>query len=430
MKCKLSVIAIGVILILISVTYLLPIEKRNMENREMASFSDVLWPGSDGDVYGENPAERMESAMLDNFMLRSQVMTAFLRIDNTVSEYMRVLNYTIFSSSNSGYSIKLTPVGNYYKMADTNYLTELYKDTFDVKQIQRHMSEIDMLHDRFPNIRIYNYFARQAYDTHWFDEYLGYEAQDFYGLTLESLPEYIKSSSLEFNRLEDYMELHYKSDHHWNYKGAYKGYSDIYEMISGDIDIGDKIIPADEVNFSKEYGFKYLGSFGRGLGDLYSDSDDFCAYLYDTGDQDYYVLDISEDGSFEERQVPQMGSEDIYLNGEMDKSLDAEHYGIYYGCAYDYDGTVYSDTKKIYVIKNAESVSGHNLLMLGDSYNRAFREPMSTNFDTTVYVDDRVISSVRLNEIIRQYNIDVVLLSCHTVLYLGDYSFNLGGGME
>ncbi|MBO4374638.1 MAG: hypothetical protein J5829_05990 [Lachnospiraceae bacterium] len=268
------------------------------------------------------------------------------------------------------------------------------------------------------------YFVTQAYDMPWFNDYLGIPVADHFEQISEALPDYVRREHLTYQDPDDYMNIHYKTDHHWNHRGSRRGYEDIYSMMSRDFDMGDMLVPKKENRASGTYDFVYLGSYGRALGELYEGYDEFSFYEYDLPDRELAVIDPD---SLDEMKVSEMGLYDEYEKGKINREIGTDHYIVLYGTSCDTDGNEYGDNEYPFIIRNREG-NGKNLLITGDSYDRAMRDELAAHFDTTVYLDRRIYSKIPIDFIIEKYDIDALLLSSQKSLWGSeDYPFTFRG---
>lgn len=296
--------------------------------------------------------------------------------------------------------------------------------------IMIHIDQIKKLHGLFPEIKFYWYYVTQVNETGWFDDYIGVETFDLYSKVKTLLPDYVKTDRLLYKSLEDYEDCHYASDHHWNHKGVKRGYEDIYGLMADDLGLSDVRIPCKEWNYSELYNFKYYGSFARRLGSMYSGCDDFCAYEYNIPDRDVFAVSPE---TFEEIPLLELGLFEEYSTGHFDKSQD--HYIAYYGYGIPKEGNeIYREGNAIYLIKNKKTYTGHNLLIYGDSYNRALRDVLASHFDTTLYFQRDIIENydnVYIDELIEKYNIDVVLYGGNSDIWtIDEYMFDFSSAAE
>ena len=214
------------------------------------------------------------------------------------------------------------------------------------------------------------------------------------------------------------MNLHYKTDHHWNHRGARKGYEDIHTMMSKDNNLGKIRVPESENMVSKTYDFVYLGSYGKALGELYQGYDDFYFYEYNLPKRTLAILNID---SLEETEAVKIGLYDEYRVGKINKNVNEDHYVTMYGTARDIKGNSMIE-QGLYIIRNSKG-NGRNLLICGDSYNRALRDVLASHFNTTVYFDYRLLSKVPMDYVIERYGIDVLLISSHESMWNSEQYF-------
>ena len=419
MKYKSSVIIILVISILFLITYFIPsLKKENSENRTLASFNMIFNPNKDSITYRNTPIERLEVALEDQFAFRESFNKDFLNIFNLLDNLTYKIIRLFKEKKDNQYT--LHSIGKYELIDDTNYLTDFPEvNEMDKSLVKKHIEQIDYLQKKYPNIKQYVYYVTQAFDTSWFDDYLGITSANHYQEIKSSLPTYVKSNQLIYKDLNDYMKIHYKTDHHWNHLGANRGYEDIYNMMKNDFNLDEIKKPISIENVSEKYDFKYLGSYGRKLNKLYNGGyDDFSFYNYNLSNKDLYVLDPN---TKKEIKVIRMGLYDEYIKGIIKKSIEIDHYVTMYGTAQDINNN-YSDGIYPFIIKNNNNKK--NLLIVGDSYNRAIRDVLASHFNTTVYLDYRILSKIPIDYLIEKYNIDALLISSNTSLWNNkDYFF-------
>ena len=75
------------------------------------------------------------------------------------------------------------------------------------------------------------------------------------------------------------------------------------------------------------------------------------------------------------------------------------------------------------MIRNTNPETMHNLLIYGDSYNRAIRDTLASHFDTTLYFQRDILENydkVYLDQLIEKYNIDVILFGGNRSIWTTD----------
>ena len=117
-----------------------------------------------------------------------------------------------------------------------------------------------------------------------------------------------------------------------------------------------------------------------------------------------------------------MGLYEQYRQGEIKKAVGTDHYVKLYKTAVTSKGKTYGEEYP-YIIRNSEG-NGRNLLIVSDSYGRALRDPLAAHFDTTIYVDYRILKKVYLDTVIEKYQIDTLLICSNKNIWnSGGYNF-------
>lgn len=246
----------------------------------------------------------------------------------------------------------------YYHLNDkvslfNNYLT-YYPREFDSIR-KTHMAKIyniDHAINLLPNIDFYLYYIESDVDINFETnkKLLAYEN------IKNCLGDKVKTKAFEINSFEDYANYFYKTDHHWNYKGSYKGYTEIVELMTSD----------DAIKYEKEILLNSVmsGSKANHVGGAHIFKEEFAAYQFNLKDHDIYINN---------KQVNSYGNyKNINENNPQNIS-----YGDYYGSD---DGLILFD----YHQKDSE-----NILVIGESYDNAIIELLASHFNKTYSVDLR-----------------------------------------
>ncbi len=436
------------------------IDTSELENRTLMTFDMVVNnpPSEDSIVYRATTSERFEEALKDQFFGRNWITihyanyTAFL--ENVYSKYWKGIVVTFNQKTNwddhananaeigvdydrwpvyglprleifPSQNYSATKIGNLFRFNDTDYIFDgPIVDSPDSVQLDEHAAQIEHIHELYPNINLYSYFVSSLSSTKWFDGQLVFDTPDYFETIAQAMPEYMKVKRLIYQDDVGYENTFYKSDHHWSYIGFTQGYEDIYDMISQDYgNLSPAKSPIKIWNFSELYGVEYRGSRANNLQELYDGYDEFIVPEYDLGDRTCYSIDLDTG-----KETPvTLCLWDTYKAGEISKDRYYDHYGYFYYSAYDDDGNNLSN--EYYLIRNEESNTGHNLLLVTDSTGRAMRDVLGSHFDSEVYLDYRNMSSVKVDEIIEKYNIDTIVMNGLGVVWTGkEYSFHFTDG--
>ncbi len=464
MKYKASVIIAGLILVALSMTFLIgykPVEVSELENRRMTTFDMIFSPETNpqSEIYNaeKSHTDRFEDALKDQIAIRDTVVTfystlegRFANIYNRAFLALRGLSSNLNNNNNEDdpttdtadteepivevepdydtyplYGFQrlelpkkqdytLLSLGQeFYRINDTDYVGKapitqelVYEDE---GALDLSITHLKMLHFKYPDIKMYTYFVRQACDTPWFDDFLGTPSYDRFEFVTRYLPEYIKYDQFIFNDFEEYKEVAFASDHHWNYNGTRRGYEDIYAMMAEDLNLSPIKEPIKTWNFSELFGVKFYGSYAQKLLSAYEVYDDFIVHEYDLGERDCYA--INPDKTSQETPI-RLALWDEYKVGKIDQKAYYDHYINFYGTSTDLKNPkkTYADSNRIYRIENKSDDVEHKLLWIGDSTQRSIRDVLATHFKTVIYIDYRIMNKVEIDKIIDKYEIDTLLI--------------------
>lgn len=209
-----------------------------------------------------------------------------------------------------------------------------------------------------------------------------------------------KFDYLKFESSEELLDYFYKTDHHWNYKGSYKGYKDIMKLL----EVEEIKAPVEEIKFD----FEFYGSASR-VTSIYEYAENFAVYKFNFGQYDTYI-----DGN-----KSYYGAENEYFNGRYNTSKEVNHYGIYYGADY---GEVMFDFKQD---------KKDNLLIIGNSFTNSVNKLIASGFNKTYVIDLRHYENVfnesfNIEKYVKEKEIDKVLILMD-ITYMTGAEFDMWG---
>lgn len=191
-------------------------------------------------------------------------------------------------------------------------------------------------------------------------------------------------ANLEINSFDSYKEMFYKTDHHWNYKGSYKGYNDIASMMKlTKILLPSETICFDDINSS--------GSKTRSLGNSDVFHEHVCMYEFN-----YPKFKIISDGE----EIDEYG-----MSLKELKKLDNIVYANMYGF----------DASEI-IFQNEEYNNKKNLLLYSNSYSNAVNKLLASHYKNTYVIDARYYKNFDMKKYIEDNNIDDVLILGNNML--------------
>lgn len=374
MKKRYMILYILLFVLPLFLFYLIPIrgqkEKSLVEARTLTKFPLFSVKAFTKGEYQDT----LESAVSDQLIFASIIKNYNKKLDNFVSK--KLSNQLIKYVDKCNVYIEVSE--NYYRYGCTNYLIEKPPIKYDFEETKSFFNDI--------KAKKYIYFIENSRSI----KFNLTENIDYYELIRQNY-DAEKYDKLEINSYDDYMNYFYQTDHHWNYKGSYKGYVDIIKMLSPD---EKPLVPIKTTT----YDVIFYGSADR-VGQTSYSTEKFTVYNFDKLNYESYV-----DG----KKRNYNGGKNNYLNNKIIKEKYLNHYGEYYG--YDYGEVIfdYNQPQK------------ENLLVFCTSFSNSIKELIASHFNKTYFIDLRHNENFDANKYIKENNIDKVLI-------MGDiYSFSGG----
>lgn len=338
-----------------------------------------------------------EQGLKDQFVLRDTAVYATIGAKAAVNRAGVVADNTLSGEeANAG----LLPFGSVYSMNGTAWLTNR---TYDhnaewVAAYEKKAAEINQFAKDYPSVAFYVYYCTRAEDVPWFNELEGMPAFSYAELLDSLLDDSVTFGRKTFADFYEFRSHMYRTDHHWTNRGAKQGYEDILSLMRERLNVGS----AREVVATNDFdGLIWLGSRWRECGMTVNveDMDRFEVYTYALPEYKEY---------FGEREQA-IGLAEDYMEGRVVRDVTFDQYLNYYGFE--------SEPIRLEFGSN----SGTNLLIIGDSYARAVRPQLASHFDTTVYVNFRILGDVDIDAIMKDYQIGAVLFMGQQDAWSGYY---------
>ena len=341
------------------------IESRTLATMPSFSLSDFL----KGD-YQDN----LEQAISDQLILSRKIKVYNKKAENLLTEAL-VGQLLKFADKCNLY---LEVSEGYYNYGCSNYLIEKPFETYDLKQVSDLFNSI--------NVEKYVYFIENSRSI----KFNSNQKVDLFKLIKDNI-QADGYEKFDIDSFDAYKRYFYPTDHHWNYLGSYKGYTQIINMLSP----GSRVLkPIGQTT----YDAIFYGSADRISQTSYSNQK-FTVYNFEDLNYITYVDGIKRQYYYGRRN---------YLNNTLINEKYLNHYGEYYG--YDFGEVIfdYNQPEK------------ENLLVICTSYSNAIKELLASHFNRTYYVDLRHYENFDVNKYIEENSIDKVLI-------MGDI-YSLGGG--
>ena len=182
---------------------------------------------------------------------------------------------------------------------------------------------------------------------------------------------------LRVDSFDDYHRDFFKTDHHWNAAGSYRGYAELCTLLNVEP------LPQPE---SHTVPACYRGTRAAGVEGI--PAEDFAVNLYALPDMRVTIPAGT---------IPDYGMQALFVNGELEN--------VSYGSVFGVDcGELHFKTGR----------DGKKLLVMGDSYDNAVVKLLAAGFAKTYCVDLRSYASELgrpfvMAEVLREHDIDTVL---------------------
>lgn len=325
---------------------ILPKEVNYYENRPANKISNINIKEF---VNGELQ-DKLELALADQIPL-SQRMKKFYNIcSNEIADKM--LNLCIKEYFNNQYFYiagGINRIGTDGNLVFGQRYLAYEKDNLDIR-----INNINEINQKNPKLKFYMYYIEKDTDIYFPTNEKSNLAE--YILENTDIPKENKGK-LEVNNFEEFKELFYKTDHHWNYKGSYNAYSQILKMIKPT----EKLLtPLETIKISDN--FSGSKASVAGVNDIYKEP--FYVYRFELPTHDTYVNKVKKE----------YGHNSSITSIQNDNEIS---YGKFYGG---------DEGEVIFDYSNPEA---ENILIFGESYDNAIIELVGTHFNKTYCVDLR-----------------------------------------
>lgn len=205
-----------------------------------------------------------------------------------------------------------------------------------------------------PELNFYVYYIEKDTDIE-LDTGLKTGASD-YILNALDLPE-ARKGCFRVDSFEEYSQWFFRTDHHWNYAGSYRAYTQVMQLLGKDAVLAPQSLDfiADGMTGSKA---KVTGS-----DELFVEP--FYAYRYD----------------FPPMEITINGSPAADYGRQSDTFTEADYGQVNYGSFYGGDDGE--------ICFHTENAGAGNLLVIGESYDNALLKLIASSYENTYSIDLR-----------------------------------------
>lgn len=287
--------------------------------------------------------DNIEKTLSDQIFISEKLRAA----NNLVKDYI-VKNYIdTFLVDDELQYLSLGKVALYGKDYNLVYSTRKLSNlepSYDIK-IKNYNSVIN----NYPNMDIYFYYIEKDTD-------INFKTNEKVG-AYEYLKNKLSTKNIarfKINNFNEFKEYFYKTDHHWNYKGSYKAYRQILELLK----IKEQPLEGEEIDLN----LSWIGSKATS----YIFAEDFVAYRFRFPNMH---IKINGKDSFD------YGHQEEYCTGNK---IDQISYANFYG----------KDSGEI-IFETDNAKAKENLLVIGESFDNAILKLLASHYGTTFSIDLR-----------------------------------------
>lgn len=286
--------------------------------------------------------------------------------------------------------LKYVPYSTLWLYGEENIVYSTQKFHYVEALLDARAELLNSIFEKNPELDFYVYYVEKDTDIN-FETNEKVQTREHI-ISQLNIPEENKGR-FEIDCFDTFKEYFYTTDHHWNYKGSYKGYLDCIELLGIE---DEPVEPVSEINLGKFSGSKGA-AVGAGLDQF---SDDLTVYTFD----------------LPERTVMSNGMLIPSYTASVEAFKDPGatiSYAAYYGI--DIGELTFStgDTGK------------ENIVIIGESYDNAILELLAGHYNNTYSIDLRhyertVGKKFVLSEYVEGKDIDKVLLIGNSDFFTDD----------
>lgn len=330
--------------------------------------------------------DKLELALADQIPLSQRMKKYYNIFSNTIAD--EILNLCIKEYFNDQY-FYITR-GIYRIGTDGNLIFGTRYLSNEKNYLDLRINNINEISKENPHLKFYIYYIEKDTDINFTTNEKN-EISD-YVLNESNLPKENKSK-LEISNFDEFKNLFYKTDHHWNYKGSYKAYLEILQMLKP---TEKPLNPLETIKISDNFSGSKAAT--AGVNDIYNEP--FYVYKFELPTHNTYV----------NRSEKEYGHNNSVESMKNDNEIS---YGKFYGG---------DEGEVIFDYNNPES---ENILIFGESYDNAVIELLASHFNKTYCVDLRAYEmdigeKFNFNEYIENNNISKVIFIGNIDFYVAE----------
>lgn len=367
-------------------------EKSISENRALTSKKDII---ENTNFFDKQFQNTFNNLLCDQFPFKKEI--------NVIGNYYSNLKCFASEKIDNTNELVLMKGGWASKIKNTDYYIGgpfIYNEEKE-SLLENRIWNFERIYEKYGDkYKMYIYKPFCVDEKDWFDyHYYSSAGEMCWNKFYSRLDGKYSILKQDFDTIEEYKDNHFKTDHHWNYKGAYSGYCDIINMMRQDY---KEISEPHIIESIKKYDYPFYGTYSMHSCNTIG-YDDFIVYN----------LDYNKDYSF-------------YLDGKKIIALaDGEDVFNSKKEEYIYEGYYGTNVKEFRIVNN-KADNDLNLLIIGDSFLNCIKEDIAAHFKSVTIIDPRQFvdpsdpynTYFSLDEFLENNNVDCILwLQSYTYLY-------------
>jgi hypothetical protein len=261
-------------------------------------------------------------------------------------------------------------------------------DEQDEQALDARIAEISTIANQYPDINVYVFYFELLANSEqnpMLPAIPGLDGGRSYAYLKDHLPANVTLDAMLLPDVAEFNQDFYHTDHHWNIRGAWKAYQQMYTMVSANY---PGISPInDSIQYKTFPDLLFLGTYARDS--LYP----FSPELFEIGEVELpqYVV-MTRDYPIDYNKSEQ------YLAGVFSKNPYVSRYAEFFGENYPY---------MEYVFDNGAS---RNLLVIGTSYKIPIQPWIASHYYESYFVNVSIDPEFSLSEFMQTHHVDDLII--------------------
>ena len=255
-------------------------------------------------------------------------------------------------------------------------------------QLDERIQDLSTLAGNYPDKHVYVfYFERLAYSD--LDPRLPYfpnlDGGRLFEHLKQELPETITLGTLEISSVDEFNEYYYHTDHHWNIRGAWNAYQEMYKMVCQDF---PDISPMnDSITFKTYPDLLFLGTYARDT--LFP----FKPETFEIGE-----VSLPNYSVYTRDYVIKYNLSDEYNSGIYSKDPYVSRYAEYFGA------------NSPFLMYSFDNHASKNLLLIGTSYKIPIQPWIASHYQLSYFVNLANYPDFSLSGFLEDHQVDDIII--------------------